>query len=119
MHMGSAAVLASLAPRNLTHIILNNGAHDSVGGQPTIGFNIDVPRFASAAGYAHTARADNELEVSERLKELVVLPGPRLLEIRVALGARPDLGRPHGTPRDNKAAFMHFLQAAPIHDAGR
>ena len=109
MHMGSAAVLASLAPGNLTHIILNNGAHDSVGGQPTVALEIDLPRLAAAVGYQHAGSVDTEEQLTAALKDMAARPGPRLLEVRVAQGARPDLGRPHTTPQENKAAFMRFL----------
>ena len=111
MHMGSAAVLASLRPKNLTHIILNNGAHDSVGGQPTIGFQIDVQQFAIAVGYQHVGGAAAAEEVPPLMKRFALLDGPKLLEIRVALGARPDLGRPTTTPKQNKTDVMRYLRS--------
>ena len=111
MHMGSAAVLASLGPKNLTHIILNNGAHDSVGGQPTVGFQIDVQRFAAAVRYQHVGGASDAEEIPPLLKRFAALDGPKLLEIRVALGARSDLGRPTTTPKQNKADFMRYLRS--------
>ena len=111
MHMGSAAVLASLRPANLTHVILNNGAHDSVGGQPTVGFQVDVQAFAAAAGYQQVAGATAAEEIQPLLKRFAALEGPKLLEIRVALGARSDLGRPTTTPKQNKSAFMRYLRS--------
>lgn len=51
MHMGSLAIVADKAPRNLIHVVFNNGAHDSVGGQPTVGLKIDLPAVAKAVGY--------------------------------------------------------------------
>jgi phosphonopyruvate decarboxylase len=109
MHMGSAAVLASMAPKNLTHIILNNGAHDSVGGQPTIGFQINLPQFAASVGYKEAATTSVAEEVPVWIKRLTKLDGPKLLEICVARGARADLGRPTTTPKDNKIALMRYL----------
>lgn len=51
MHMGSLAIVGQRAPRNYIHIVFNNGAHDSVGGQPTVGLDIDIPEIAKACGY--------------------------------------------------------------------
>jgi phosphonopyruvate decarboxylase len=110
MHMGSAAVLASMAPKNLTHIVLNNGAHDSVGGQPTVGFRIDLLQFAAGVGYKEAGRTDVADEVPTWMRRLAKLDGPKLLEIRVARGARGDLGRPTTTPKDNKVALMRYLR---------
>jgi phosphonopyruvate decarboxylase len=111
MHMGSAAVLASLGPKNLTHIILNNGAHDSVGGQPTVGFQIDVQRFAAAAGYQHVGGASEAEEIPPLMQRFAALEGPKLLELRVALGARSGLGRPTTTPQQNKFDFIRYLRS--------
>jgi phosphonopyruvate decarboxylase len=109
MHMGSLAINGSLKPRNLTHIILNNGAHDSVGGQPTVGLGIDVPGIARAAGYEHACRAQTSQELHSCLLDLQKSIGPNLLEVRVHCGARKDLGRPATTPAQNKKAFMDFI----------
>jgi phosphonopyruvate decarboxylase len=109
MHMGALSINGSLKPANFTHIILNNGAHDSVGGQPTVGLNIDVLGMARAAGYTDVFLAETMQELHSTLLELKKLVGPRLLEIRVRRGARKDLGRPTTTPVQNKHAFMDFL----------
>ena len=51
MHMGSMAIVASKSPNNYVHVVFNNGAHDSVGGQPTVGLKINIPAVAEAVGY--------------------------------------------------------------------
>jgi len=109
MHMGSLTVIGSKKPKNFRHIIFNNGAHDSVGGQPTAGFYIDFPKIAEASGYNLTLKAETKDEVKEKMKILKSSDGPVLLEIRVCKGARDDLGRPTSTPIENKEAFMKFL----------
>jgi phosphonopyruvate decarboxylase len=111
MHMGALALNGTLKPQNFKHIILNNGAHDSVGGQPTVGLDIDVLGIARAAGYAQVARARTEPELQSCLQDLKSSPGPSLLEIQVRCGARKDLGRPETTPIQNKNAFMDFLES--------
>jgi len=109
MHMGGLASIGSLAPANYTHVVLNNGAHDSVGGQPTVGFDIDIVGVARACGYGSATRVDSTAAVREALTELTDKPGPHLLEIRVKTGARADLGRPTMKPQQLK---QHFMRAA-------
>ena len=113
MHMGSMAIVASKQPGNYFHVVFNNGAHDSVGGQPTVGLNIDLPAVAKAVGYKHVVSVDNkedlEKELSTLSSHLSTSGGPILLEVRVKKGNRKDLGRPTTTPIENKEALMQFL----------
>ncbi|MDR4479741.1 MAG: phosphonopyruvate decarboxylase [Nitrospira sp.] len=110
MHMGALALNGVLNPPNFKHIILNNGAHDSVGGQPTVAFDVDVPGIARAAAYASVFRAQSKQELHAGLMALKGSIGPSLLEIRVRCGARKDVGRPVTTPCQNKNAFMDFVE---------
>jgi len=110
MHMGGLAITGVLKPRNLTHIVLNNGAHDSVGAQPTVGLTVDIPGIARAAFYEQVSRAETREQLLSCLTGLQHSPGPSLLEIRVRCGARKDLGRPASTPVQNKSSFMDFLE---------
>ncbi|MEK6886790.1 MAG: phosphonopyruvate decarboxylase [Nanoarchaeota archaeon] len=109
MHMGALAIIGSQKPKNFKHIVINNGAHDSVGGQPTAGFNIDVPSIVKACGYADVFTVETAGELKDKLKEMNSLNGPVLLEVRVNKGSRKDLGRPATTPLQNKKDFMDFL----------
>ena len=113
MHLGSLAINGQHCPPNLRHVILNNGAHDSVGGQPTVGFKVDLPAIALACGYKSASTAADADDLQKRLVELMQTPGPCLLEVRVARGSRPDLGRPKSTPRENKQALMQRLGSHP------
>jgi len=110
MHMGALAITGALKPRNFKHIIVNNGAHDSVGGQPTVAFDVDVPGIAHASGYESVFCAQTKQELQSRLAELQRSSGPSLLEVRVRCGARKDIGRPVTTPSQNKNAFMDFVE---------
>lgn len=105
MHMGAQAIIGSNKPENFRHVVFNNGAHDSVGGQPTVGFNIDLPTIAKANGYNIAQRAETVEEISAKFGQLRLSQGPALLEIRVKKGARSDLGRPTTTPVQNKNEF--------------
>lgn len=110
MHTGGAAIIGSLAPRNLLHFVLNNGAHDSVGGQDTVGFRIDIPAIARACGYAQAACVDTLDNLQTQIAAMLASDaGPNLLEVKVRKGARPDLGRPTTTPIQNRDSFMRFL----------
>lgn len=90
MQMGNLAIVGQSGCANLTHVVLNNAAHDSVGGQPTVGGAIDLTAIARACGYGRRG-------------------APKFREIRVAKGARKDLGRPKERPQENKALFMETL----------
>ena len=110
MHMGSMAIVANKAPKNYVHVVFNNGAHDSVGGQPTVGLKIDLPRVARAVGYKHTYSVTTEEDLTDVLSEVKSTDGPTLLEVKVKKGNRKDLGRPTTTPIQNKEALMEFLR---------
>ncbi|MCD6365027.1 MAG: phosphonopyruvate decarboxylase [Planctomycetes bacterium] len=109
MHMGSAAIIGAGGTTNLKHIILNNGAHDSVGGMATVGFAVNFTQIARGCGYADAWSIKTLEEIAPAMAKLRDTTGPALLEIRVRKGAREDLGRPNTTPKQNKAAFMNFL----------
>ena len=109
MQMGGMGVLASLKLENYKHVVLNNGAHDSVGGQPTVGFSVSFSAIASGCGYPSVFVVSDEDELERALPEFMAAKGPALLEVRVVLGSRDDLGRPATTPSQNKELFMGFL----------
>ena len=110
MHMGSMAVIGSNKPRNLIHIVINNGAHETVGGMPTVADGIDLVGIARACGYPYAVCADNfdtldaELEAAKTRNEL------SLIEVKCSIGAREDLGRPTTTALENKKNFMEYLE---------
>ena len=109
MHMGSMAIVADKAPGNYVHVVFNNGAHDSVGGQPTVGLKMDLPAVARAVGYKAIYSVDSKAELESVLAKVNSYESPVLLEIKVKKGNRKDLGRPTTTPIQNKEALMNFL----------
>lgn len=110
MHMGNMAITASMNCKNYIHIVFNNGAHDSVGGQPTIGLKIDFCGVALAVGYKVTYSVSTMEELDAMLGEIKNVEGPVFLQVCVKKGSRKDLGRPTTTPVQNKKAFMSFLK---------
>ena len=112
MHTGSMAIVGGKRPANYMHVIFNNGAHDSVGGQPTVGLGIDFPALAKAVGYRQAYRADSRDELESILARCKDEEGPLLIEVRVKKGCRKDLGRPTTTPVQNKEAFMEGVRSS-------
>lgn len=111
MHMGGMAIIGDYNPMNLVHIVFNNGAHDSVGGQPTVGQKIDVEAIAKAVGYADVISVDNQMSLMAAMNHVnnAVIDGVSLINVNVRKGNRKDLGRPTTTPQENKEALMKEL----------
>lgn len=109
MHMGNMAITASLAPDNYIHIVFNNGSHDSVGGQPTVGLSIDLCGIAKSVGYKGVYSVETEEQLKNALNDITNIDGPILVQVIVKKGNRKDLGRPTTTPIQNKEALMKFL----------
>lgn len=110
MHLGGLSTIGQTKPKNYHHVVLNNGAHDSVGGQPTVAFDVDLPGTARAMGYLSAETVTTEAELAERLPRFFASQGPVLLEVRVKKGARKDLGRPTQSPQDLTRDFSGFLR---------
>ena len=106
MHLGNLTSTGQSGAKNLIHILLNNAAHDSVGGQPTCANEIDIPLFAKACGYVSTSSISNIDEIEKYIEQFKLEPGPHLLEVKIKKGSRSDLGRPTSNPLENKEALM-------------
>lgn len=109
MHMGSTATVGIQKNKNFKHILVNNGCHDSVGGQSTNGFDIDFCTIAKACGYTHAFSVSSQAEVEAGMEKIRNMDGPVMMEVRVNKGARKNLGRPKTSPKQNKEDFMGFL----------
>jgi phosphonopyruvate decarboxylase len=111
MHMGALAISGTRNQRNFYHIVLNNNAHDSVGGQPTVADKINIAEIARNCGYSKVFKCSDKVELKKIMSELSDLDGPLFLEVKVSKGARSDLGRPTTTPKKNKEELMRYLQS--------
>jgi phosphonopyruvate decarboxylase len=109
MHTGGLGIIGQFSPPNFKHILFNNGAHESVGGQPTVGFDVDFGLIAKGFGYKGYFRASTRKELEEYIHCVKECTGPVLLEVRVTAESRSDLGRPTLSPVDNKKLFMTHL----------
>ena len=110
MHLGALAVIGANKPANLIHVVLNNEAHESVGGMPTVAGKVDLCAIARACGYPITLSADSRSSLERALAEVKDANLLTFLEVKCALGARDNLGRPTTTPQENKAVFMAELE---------
>ncbi|HRX15410.1 MAG TPA: phosphonopyruvate decarboxylase [Spirochaetota bacterium] len=110
MHGGSLAVNGTLACPNMVHIVINNRAHESVGGMPTAAAHIDLVAMALSCGYKKSFRAENEEELSAILNKINKTEGPVFVEVNTNIKSRKELGRPTTTPVQNRDAFMNFLK---------
>jgi len=110
MHMGSLGINGNVECNNFKHIIFNNGAHDSVGGQPTVGYTTNFQSIAKACNYDLVLEAETSKEVITCIRDLKAFKGKVFLVIRVKTGFRKDLGRPSTTPKENKENLMKFIK---------
>lgn len=110
MHMGSLAVLGAEKPANLVHVVINNGAHETVGGMPTAAGSADLVGVAKACGYPYAASADSFEALDQELWKAKEREALSFLEVKCSIGAREDLGRPTTTARENKENFMNYLK---------
>lgn len=109
MHLGSMAVSGAHSINNMIHVIINNGAHETVGGMPTVAGKIDLTGVAKACGYPYAVRVDNFEDLDKELKAAKQRGTLSLIEAACAIGARADLGRPTTSPVENKQKFMEYL----------
>lgn len=111
MHMGAMAVIGANKPKNLIHVVINNSAHETVGGMPTVAENIDIVKIALACGYPNAVCVDNFEDLDKELKAAKCRGELSLIEVKCSIGAREDLGRPTTTAIENKANFMRYISA--------
>lgn len=110
MHMGSLAVVGNVNPNNLVHIVINNGAHETVGGMPTVASTMDLVSIAKSCGYSYAVSVDNFDDLDKELKLAKSRDELSFIEILSSIGSRKDLGRPTTTAIENKENFMKFLK---------
>jgi phosphonopyruvate decarboxylase len=110
MHLGAMALIGARRPANLLHVVLNNAAHESVGGMPTAASELDLAAIARACGYPSAVSVDTPEKLGPALREARAGGRLALIEIKCAMGARADLGRPKTSPLENKIAFMADLE---------
>ncbi len=109
MHLGAMAVIGSNAPKNMIHIVINNGAHETVGGMPTVAGEMDIVAVAKACGYPNAVSVDTYDALDDELNKAKGREELSLIEVKCSIGARVDLGRPTTTAMENKESFVKGL----------
>ena len=110
MKLGTLATIGAHAPGNLIHVLLDNGVHDSTGGQATVSPNVDFTAVAQACGYPRAVRCDSEAGFARALEAAFAeAPKPVLIHALIAPGSLAKLGRPTIAPRDVARRFRSFL----------
>jgi phosphonopyruvate decarboxylase len=109
MKLGNLATIGTHAPANLVHVVLDNGVHDSTGGQATVSANVDFAAVALACGYASGASCDSLRGFEQALTATHDRAGPHLIHARIAPGSLAKLGRPTVTPPEVARRFQRFL----------
>ncbi len=110
MHMGAMAVIGANGPNNFVHVLINNESHETVGGMPTVASNVDFAKVAEGCGYKRILKAATLEEIARTAEEAKSANELTFIEIKTALGARSDLGRPTTTAEENKQKFMKYLK---------
>lgn len=111
MHMGAMAVIGANSPKNMIHVVINNGAHETVGGMPTVASEIDFVQIARACGYPYAVCVDSFERLDKELEEAKSRNTLCFIEVKCSIGARNDLGRPTTSAIQNKQNFMDYLQS--------
>lgn len=110
MHMGAIAVLGANKPENMVHIVINNEAHETVGGMPTVSESVDMVLLAKACGYPYACSVGEPETLKAELAAAKERNCLTFIEIKAAIGARDNLGRPTISPIVNKINFMNYLK---------
>tara|TARA_Y100000034_G_C6910131_1_gene424115 strand:- start:1464 stop:2585 length:1122 start_codon:yes stop_codon:yes gene_type:complete len=110
MQSGALSTIGHYHPRNFYHMVFDNNAYDSTGGQPTVSSTVNFDKIALAVGYSSAKTVETKKDLVKELLEIKQIAGPNMIIVKVNKGARKDLGRPTTIPIENKDAFMNYLQ---------
>ena len=113
MKLGALATIGYCQPASLLHIILDNEAHDSTGGQATASSVVNFAQIAAAANYRNALQITARDQLESAIRDLRLKPGPSLLHVKIRQGSPKNLGRPTVKPHEVKERFMNFLASQP------
>jgi len=119
MKLGSLATIGAYAPANLIHVVLDNGVHDSTGGQPTVSNSVDFAGVALACGYRYGVSCGTLDGFASAYRAAAAAPKPALIHARIAPGSMGKLGRPTVAPKDVARRFKAFLAEGAASGAPR
>ena len=109
MHMGAMAIIGNNSPKNFIHVIINNSAHETVGGMPTVAADIDIAKLAESLKYKNIFSVTTYNDLEFALNSVKIDKVLSLIEVKCGIGSRGNLGRPTTTPIENKNLFMNNM----------
>ncbi len=118
MRLGNMATIGREGPSNLVHVILDNGVHDSTGGQQTAAANTRFGDVAIACGYRRAYSCDAPCELEDAISQALAAPGPHLVHMKIQPGSRGQLGRPSVHPADVARRFRNFAGCQTVQPPG-
>ncbi len=119
MKLGNLATIGVHAPGNLVHVVLDNGVHDSTGGQATVSDRMSLPEVARACGYRRVTSCTELDDLGEALRVALTTAGPQLVHVRIRPGSMKSLGRPTVPPSEVAERFRSFVAGADRPDQQR
>jgi phosphonopyruvate decarboxylase len=111
MRTGALATIAHYRPANFLHILMDNGAHESTGGQSTVSDTVDYPALAKACGYPRIAAADDAEEAAAEVARWNKEGGLAFLYVRIRQGAPETLSRPKTKPFEVALRLAAFINS--------
>ena len=113
MKLGALATIGAYAPKRLIHVLLDNGVHDSTGGQATVSASVNFADIALACGYSYAASCKTLAGFEQAYRKAEATDGPSLIHLKIAPGSMEKLGRPTVKPFEVARRFKAFL-ARPL-----
>ena len=109
MSMGTLAMIAAAAPKNLLHIVIDNETYESTGSQRSLSNSVSLEKVAQSAGYLQTKKITNKNHIKGAFQELMGKDGPSFLLIKVEPSFDKSTGRVNHSPEEITARFMKNL----------
>jgi sulfopyruvate decarboxylase beta subunit len=110
MSMGTLAMIAAAAPKNLIHIVIDNEAYESTGRQRSLSRSVSLEKVAQSAGYLQTKKVTNKNQIKDAFQELMEKDGPSFLLVKVEPSFDKTTGRVQHTPEEITSRFMKSIK---------
>ena len=110
MSLGTLPLIATERPANLVHIILDNEAYESTGGQPSISSKVDLAEVGRSCGYRHVVRADEIEGLEVALLACEACRGPHLILVKAGIAPVKGIPRVSHSPTEIRDRFGGCIQ---------
>ena len=109
MALGTLAMIAAEAPKNLIHVVIDNEVYESTGSQRSLSSKVQLEAIAKSSGYKNTIRVEKKDEIKVAFLKLKELPGPNFLLIKVKPCFEASTGLVTHTPEEITKRFMQAI----------